>query len=412
MVYNENKIIPSLGKEFILKHTSWIGFVLLFVCAVISLFGCQKREENTSELVIAPSTPTPSTNKENQTVHPSPKTIQPSASATVSSTPAQPLQISSFFSDENAYLSGVFLGAKKSTTYASYLEYITEDDDVITLQRRTFFSDDTLPTVEITQFDGTSIRRIGTLQNIDYTYNYLSTKNEDEILLQEPIALHASWAVTDGESTITSTNVQLTIPFGKINAIEVTTMYDNGEKRLQYFAQGIGLVAEYQSDENNTLLHGTELSERELDRTYSQSIRFYYPDHASFQDDSESIKYIDQTIGFTPNMNIRRMFAERLSTPLSDSTLIPLSSTVQIRSIELINDEVHVDFSSELVTQMDLPRQGEKLLLQALADTFGAYYHKDKVFFTVEEEGYASRYFFFLDDEYWTPNTRQTVAYQ
>lgn len=378
--------------------------ILLLLLFVFPLTSCGKSNDK-NEVIIAPNTPQP--------IQSESITAETSASPKPSSVTSIPkveqnLDISTFFSTENAFLQSTILGTK-STIASSYVEYTKSSKGIDRIQRRTFYSDAQTPTVEVLTFDGQSIRRTTLLENISYTYNFLSKNNMDETLLSTPIAIGTTWDIPQGKSSITSTNLQLTLPFGKISAIEVFTKYDNGETRRHYFSSGIGLVAEYYMNTSSEITSGFELQEREIDRIYTQQIRFFYPIQNT--SDASPIQYVSQDVRFVPNMDMRKLFSEKLSTPPTNSTLIPLSSTVKIQDISLSDQSVSVDFSSELVTQMDLSRQEEKLLLQALANTFGEYYQKNKVYITVEQENYESRYFFFLDDEYWTPNSLSTSPY-
>lgn len=378
--------------------------ILLLLLLIFSLASCGKSNDS-SEVIIAPNTPQPvlSASATTETTS-SPK---PSIST---STPKieQSLDISTFFSTENAFLQSVSLGTKSAIT-SSYVEFTKSSKGIESVQRRTFYSDAQAPSVEVLTFDGENIRRTAVLDDISYTYNFISKNNTNEILLCAPITIGTTWDIPQGKSSITSTNLQLILPFGKINAVEVSTKYDNGETRRHYFSSGIGLVAEYRMNASSEIIGGFELQEREIDRIYTQKIRFFYPVQNASND--SLIQYTSQDVRFVPNMDMRKLFSEKLSTPPVNSALIPISSTVKIQDIHLSDQSVSVDFSSELVTQMDLSRQEEKLLLQSLANTFGEYYQKSKVYLTVEQENYESRYFFFLDDEYWTPNSMNTSPY-
>lgn len=408
------------------SHYDWKGCIILksrrytFIYLIglfLSLAACQKEEANTDHFVVAPHTPMPSQS-------PSPAlpaavvsaSAAPVQSATPSARPseddtsaASSFSMMHFLPAENAFMSFTLLSAKQDappSTGTVFVEYIKSDAHGTTIQKRTFYETNKAPSVDVWYCDDNALIHTHHAEDIGYTYHYLDQHNLDEILLQQPIQTGTTWDTPDGQSSITSIHTQIDIPLGRISTVEVTTKQKNGQTRKQYFAEGIGLVAEYHMDEQSQIVFGMEAKERELNRRHTQRIRFFFPDQASLD-----IKYRTQDVNMDVNMDIPRMFTEKLSLTPSTSTLVPLSSSVSIRSIRLTSDAVHVDFSSELVTQMDLPRQTEKLLLQSLANTFGEYYQRNKVYITVEDETYESRYFLLMDGEYLVPQTSETSPY-
>ena len=329
-------------------------------------------------------------------------TLSPSPSP--SPTP-EPYTVADFMPLENIFLS--YVEPSTNRTFDSYVEFIINNEKKPILQRRTVSASGPLYVEVFCCIDG-EYRLEYKQSNVGYTFDFTGKTNEaSQVLLKEPIVVNNSWPVKDGISTITSIDYELSIPLGTFKAVEVTTQYDTGSTQKRYFLAGLGLVAEYHSDANGTIDSYYEASVRETDKAFVQNIRFFYADQTD-----NSIKYKMVQIPLTPDISARSVFKEYLSTKRpSGSTLIPMSSSVNIRSIKLGKNTVTVDFSQELVTQMQLSHKNERTFLQALANTFGEYYQKDNVVLTIEGQTYQSRFITLLDGDSFRVNISQASRY-
>lgn len=389
---------------------------LFYLCfALISMFAfmaaCTPKKNPSDGPNLAPDQASPDVQA---SVTPSPaKSIAPIASPLPSPSFAEPspsaapeYAISDFLPKENAYIKYLLLPEQKQSE-SSYVEFTQEQRGSRYLVQRRNISGKSSRNVEIFSCDEDSLRQIYQKKSIPYTHNFLGESNMDEILLQSPIAIGTEWEIPSGSRRISSVNVNVDTPLGRISAIEVSSFYEDGSSLVSYYAAGIGLVAEYEKDESKTLVWGREIQERELNKGFTQNIRFFFPDQAT-----QDVKYRTQEIKIEPNIDMRKMFAEKLASVPNKSTLLPLSSSVKINSIKLNKNAVYVDFSNELVTQMDLPRQIERLLFQSLANTFCEYYDAARLYITIDGDQYISRNVMLLEDDYIIPDSSSSQSYR
>ncbi|KPU43651.1 hypothetical protein OXPF_30930 [Oxobacter pfennigii] len=85
--------------------------------------------------------------------------------------------------------------------------------------------------------------------------DYTASRNKDEVILKEPIAVGTEWTVNDGATRkITAVDMDVTVPAGSYKCVEITT--DNKDSiDKSYYAPGIGLVkTEFTSKEGNYLV--------------------------------------------------------------------------------------------------------------------------------------------------------------
>src|SRR5699024_5502264 len=90
-----------------------------------------------------------------------------------------------------------------------------------------------------------------------------------------------------------------------------------------------------------------------------------------------------------------------------------LTENVDINTLYLNQDgRVYVDFSKELVEDMNAGSQLEMLIVQSLVDTVGNYYHVQQVYLTVEGEPYESGHIYRGEGEFFTVQTEETKKFQ
>lgn len=362
---------------------------VLCCLAALLLFGCNPKEE-----VIAQ--PTPAASQEaTPTVRPTPAaTATPMPTPTPTPTP-EPYAAADFLPMEDLFLR---YETEQAGIYKdSYVEYIKKEDNA--LQRRTRLASEDAeagqdayePEVDVYCLQEGALVQIYHRQ-AGYTHNFISTalrKNETvEVLLKEPVSVGNSWPIEGGESEITAVDAQLSLPIGDVSAVEVTTRYEDGSFRIRYYMRGVGLVSESIFDPQGQQTSASNLSMREIGRAFKQVIYFYFGDQSD-----DSIRYIRREISIKEGTSMTSRLADELRKIPSGSKLVSIPPSARIRSITPnYEGGVKVDFSEEFVTDMIADRQGELLLLQALADTFGSYYQTSKVYFTIEGENYESRY--------------------
>jgi hypothetical protein len=103
------------------------------------------------------------------------------------------------------------------------------------------------------------------------------------------------------------------------------------------------------------------------------------------------------------NQDILRVFEDGLKTaPQKENIKGTLTANVKILDI-IIDDEkgiVTVDFSPELVTEMNAGTTYELMILNSIANTFGDYFQKDKIIITMEGKPYSSGHILMREGEY------------
>lgn len=369
---------------------------ILSLCIIIPLGACQRPITDTSDApLIAPVQP------EKSTPSPTPKptfTITPIVTPTLSPTPAPTPEILNVrdFLSENAHFitfEQTNLLKNKVEELKSYMEFSQTQKNSLRVQYR-ILSNINAPIIKVFECDDNQLRIVYEKSKIGYTYSRLNEKNSDEILLKAPVAIGTSWEVKEGISKIVSLDTIITTPLETLVTVEVNTQFNDGSSRKQYFLKDIGLIAEYNFDKDNVPTQSFIASGFEEDHAFDQTVRFYYADESD-----NTVKYISRVISIKPNTDLRKVFAEKLSLPPSKSSLFGLTSSVKIRSIRLSKNTVTVDFSSELVTQMDLTRFQERALQEALADTFTEYFQCKRFIMLVDGKSYESRHMFMMEGE-------------
>ena len=87
-----------------------------------------------------------------------------------------------------------------------------------------------------------------------------------------------------------------------------------------------------------------------------------------------------------------------------------LGTNVKIRSLYLNKDNrVYIDFSKELLSEMNAGSGYESLILQSITNTIGTYYGVDKVYITVENSPYVSGHIVMKKGEFFTVNLTNSV---
>lgn len=219
--------------------------------------------------------------------------------------------------------------------------------------------------------------------------------NRSNIILKEPLEIGNTWS--NGDDTvmeITGLDKEIDTPSGAYNALEVTTKFKEGGIQKEYYVRDLGLVARiYVNDdfEVKTLL-------REIkNQKQSMEILGYYP---TAQDIGTS--YVRESIEFGTNDNIEDILEDIMKNPSSDKLLSPISKNTNINNIHLNRDSwtLEVDFSKELLGDMNAGSAMETEVLKSIVNTLGKFYDVEKVYITIEGNPYESGHFGIKPGEY------------
>lgn len=223
-----------------------------------------------------------------------------------------------------------------------------------------------------------------------------ATSNTENTILKEPLEVGTTWFAVEGHNKkeITSIDSSVETPSGIYKALEVTTELDGGAIQKEYYAKNIGHVASIYKDgefEVRTLLEEIE------SEPYEMEITTYYPTAEDI-----GTEYIKQTIEFNTNDNIEDILENTMKKPPSDKLLPSISKGTRINKIHLNRSSwtLEVDFSGELLTEMNAGSSFETEILKSIVNTMGIFYDVDKVYITVEGKPYESGHYGINKDEY------------
>ncbi|WP_414838730.1 GerMN domain-containing protein [Carnobacterium sp. TMP28] len=210
-----------------------------------------------------------------------------------------------------------------------------------------------------------------------------SENDEREIQIKGPIKVGTSWKGSgERTSSITSIQTSITTPVGTFDALEVTTQGAE-DKEVSYYALNIGLIKSVFSSDSYTV--SSTLSEiNEIPLT--QTIRFYYPNS-----DGATLSYMDKQVAFKTNDVTRKRIEAVYKEVPNDQVGNVLSKNTKILSLYLNKDGyVYVDFSKELISEMNAGTAFETMIIQSLVNTIGGYYNVNEVYLTVAGKPYST----------------------
>lgn len=207
--------------------------------------------------------------------------------------------------------------------------------------------------------------------------------NKNEVLLKEPLVKGTSWTLPDGRKRyISNVDVPLKTQLGDFKALEVTTE-GTDSKDMVYYGLNAGLIQSLfkagDGEVKSTLTKMTRNS------PLTQTVRFYYPNI-----NDNKLYYADKKLSFKTN-DITKITFEKMFKEAPNKTLGKLiGPNVKIKVLYLNNDTVYVDFSKELISEMNAGSGYETSILQAITNTLGGYYNVKKVYITIENAPYSS----------------------
>lgn len=283
------------------------------------------------------------------------------------------------------------------------LEYEGEGMEYSSFTRYPQFAhDDTLQMLESTggtdvaiiyEYTDNQIEEIFIRPETYFREDFIDTGLESEhsgfnIILQAPIEVGHSWESPNGTtSEITEVGVEMDTPMGTVEAIGVTTVYEDGIE-VAYYGEGIGLIQremiQGEDDENRVT---SRLTAFEGNKAEELPLTVYGVD-----DQALGIDAVPVTMSLMTNDPARLTLSSimRGEHPETEGLYL-LTEGVEINHMYLGHDGiVHVDFSSELLTEMNAGAGTEGLLLQSIANTIGSYYGVQEIALTVDGGSYES----------------------
>lgn len=289
--------------------------------------------------------------------------------------------------------------------YASYIrttDYLDLDKKLI--QTRT--NNGGTETVRVIEIRDGKVTILYTLSGCFYRDNFLNktiNPEETEILLMEPLVKGTEWTLKDGRRRfISNTKVRISTPTGDYEALEVTSESSDSSIK-DYYAPGAGLIKSIFLSEDLEVV--STLTVLNADVPYAKTIDVYYPD-------SDEKIYVEPiTLYFLTNDITRTVLQEAIKEEAIAETLLPILTTnTIINSMYLGEDNIaYIDFSQDLVNEMNAGAGYEQLILQSITNTLGSYYDTQTVSITIDGKPYSSGHILLKQGETLTVNMNDVV---
>lgn len=286
--------------------------------------------------------------------------------------------------------------------YNRYVDFLDEENNRV--QTRT--NNGGTETVRVLELTENSLSIIASTSESYSRENIMSeaVAGEDaEVLLMEPLTKGTEWTLPDGRKRyISNVDVTITTPLGTYTTLEVTTEAEDSLSK-DFYAPQVGLVmSEFMTGDD---VIASQLSAFKSDSQLNQIISVYYVDQ------DEKIYIENKEVSFFTNDDTLIKLQEVLSnTPVKDTYLPLISPSTQLLSITRTEDSaIAVDFSKELITEMNAGAGFETLILQCIVNTLGQYYGVNQVYITVDGKPYESGHILMKEGEPFWVNLDQVV---
>jgi len=227
--------------------------------------------------------------------------------------------------------------------------------------------------------------------------------NDSDILLKEPLEIGTSWTLADGRKrSISNLKVDVTTPLGNYQTLEVTT--ESKDSKIQdYYAPNIGLVKSLFTSDGYEV--SSTLIKLETNVPLVQTVRLYYPNA-----NVDKLYFVNKQLTFRTNDITKLIFENAFKELPKGDVAKVLGPNVKIKSLYLNKDErAYIDFSKELLSEMNAGAGYESLILQSITNTIGAYYGVDMVYLTVEGNPYTSGHIEMKKGEFFKVNLSNAV---
>jgi len=262
--------------------------------------------------------------------------------------------------------------------------------------------------IKVLEIKDGELRLMTSIGEAYYRDNLTTVQNANpEILLKEPLVKGTTWTVSDGKKRfISNKEVPISTPAGSFNCLEVTTEGKNF-KELAYYSPNVGLIKTVYIGSDNFEITST-LSKIEKNTPFAQQIKFYYGDVVN-----DKLVYVTKNVIFKTNDITRKIF-EDLFKEAPDKNLVTISKNTKINSLYLNSTEqmVYIDFSKELMTEMNAGTSKEMVILDSVTATLGNYYNVNKIYLTVEGKPYESGHIVKAKGEPFIVNFKNSQEYK
>lgn len=222
--------------------------------------------------------------------------------------------------------------------------------------------------------------------------DFTNQKDQDEIILQQPLKVGTEWLSKGQKYRITSINTKISVPYGTYNAIKVETEMQ-GSNFSRYFVKDIGIVKEEFISGNNVIT--SDLSEI-LKEPVRIKLELYYPDK-----EANKLVSIKRNLEFYTNQSMVSKIFKSLQYPsMSVQEVLPsISAKTRLLSYKRDDNALRLNFSKEFITEMNAGSNSESLYIDAIVNTFSKALGVEGVIINIENGNYESGHFSFGKNE-------------
>jgi len=236
------------------------------------------------------------------------------------------------------------------------------------------------------------VKLLNSFEESYFRINYLGAEpSSEKYLLKAPLKEKNSWQEEGTTWTIESLSEKVEVPAGEFTCIKVVGK--SGESVVErYFAKGVGLVKQkfIQGDvvvEENLAKFG----DAEKDDSLPEKVlTIYYPS-------KDADKLLEDKV--TEKFRTGDALIDRITSLLKDEKYKVLSQNARLLNFSREEGVLRLNFSKELVTEMNAGSGYEALLLSSIVKTYGENLGSSGVILNVEGKGYESGHFVFGKDE-------------
>jgi len=259
---------------------------------------------------------------------------------------------------------------------------------------RVQFSHDNGGTVvaEVFEVSNEGVKVINSIEESYYRINYLAEEpTYEEYYLKSPLKEKVSWQDGSIVWTIESLNEKVEVPAGKFICIKVVGKSKDFVLE-RYFAKGVGLVKQRFVSDNMTVEDNlSKFGDAEKDNCLpAKELTIYYPSE-------NADKMLEDRV--VEKFKTGETLAERITEILKDEKYRVLSKNTQLLDIKREESVLRLNFSKELITEMNAGSGYEALLIDSIVNTYGYNFGVEGVILNAEGKGYESGHFVFGKDE-------------
>lgn len=284
-----------------------------------------------------------------------------------------------FVENQTKYFKGIGSEYAEASTFVEFAD--ENKAQIKTENPGTFF-------VKILEYKNNELVEVYTEGEFYHIENMLSAnRNNEDILIKEPLEVGNKWESGGIEREITSLNAKVSTDIGDYEAMEVTSYYETGATEKNYYAKDMGHIKSLYKDGDMEVI---SLLEKVVEGPKKYDIRAYYPDEIK-----GGKAVVERELQFKTNDNVDDIIENILKDSTKDGYTRLISEDTNINRLSLNRNSwiLEIDFSKDLTADMNLGSDLEGQVLECIVKTLGELYDVDKIYITVEGKPYESGHY-------------------